>query len=128
MQPKAHNDRGSVAVEFVLVAPLVLFIFAAVVQVCLAMYVHSTLVACAAEGARAAAMADGSETQAVARTNAALQTSMVSGVVENITVANTVTEGAPVVAVTIDAKLPLIGLLGPTGMTVTGHAIREDAL
>lgn len=122
------RDRGSAPVEFVLVAPLVLFIFAAVLQVCLAMYVRSTLISCAAEGARAAAMADGSQVQGIARTQSALDTSLISGVVDDIQVSQQVEQGLPVMAVTIQAKLPLIGLLGPTSMEVSGHAVREDLL
>ena len=125
---RTARDRGSAPVEFVLVAPLVLFIFAAVAQVCLAMYVRSTLISCAAEGARAAAMADGSQTQGISRTYSALETSLISGVVEDIEVMQETEEGMPVMAVAIQAKLPLIGLLGPTSMTVVGHSLREDLL
>ena len=50
MRRIALNQRGSAVVEFVLVAPLVILVFAAVAQICLASYVRSTLIACAAEG------------------------------------------------------------------------------
>jgi hypothetical protein len=36
-------------------------------------------------------------------------------------------DGLPVMAVRIDAVLPLIGLLGPASVTVEGHALREEA-
>jgi hypothetical protein len=51
------RGRGSAAVEFVLVAPLVLLIFLAILQVALAAYVRTTLTSVAAEAARVGALA-----------------------------------------------------------------------
>ncbi|MGB5017615.1 MAG: TadE family protein, partial [Candidatus Nanopelagicales bacterium] len=71
----SEHQRGSAAVEFVLVAPLVLLIFAALVQIGIAVHVRATLVACAAEGARAGAEATDVESAALAGTRRALRSS-----------------------------------------------------
>ncbi|NQU37541.1 MAG: pilus assembly protein [Actinobacteria bacterium] len=124
---QAHTrDRGSAVVEFVLVAPLVLFLFAAIAQISFVSYVRSTLIACAAEGARAGALADADSTTAKRRTRVALGDSVVSGLVRSIDVSPERKNGIDTVAVTVTAKLPLVGLLGPTKLRVTGHSLAED--
>ena len=126
MRRIALNQRGSAVVEFVLVAPLVILVFAAVAQICLASYVRSTLIACAAEWARAGAEQDADRFVAVNRTKNALSDSIAGGTVEHIDVGRSRGQGAETVAVTITARLPLFGLLGPTTLTVTGHALSES--
>lgn len=120
-----QNETGSAAVEFVLVLPIVLFCFVAVAQVILVAHVRATLVSAAAEGARAGANANASSAVAVKRTRIALDSSAVGSSAESINSRNTVVHGNPVVQVTIQAKLPLIGLLGPSSLEVEGHALRE---
>lgn len=122
-----RRQRGSAPVEFVLVAPLVLLVFAAIVQVCLAVHVRATLVAAAAEGARAAAESGGTEASAIRRTRVALSTSVADGVVDDITVRRGNEGGLPVQIVEIKATLPLVGLVGPTALTVTGRALQEGS-
>ncbi len=119
------GDRGSAPVEFVLVAPLVLLVFCAIVQIGLAGYVRTTLVAAAAEGARAGAAADSNTAIAIRRTRAAVATSIAEGVVEDVTASERTDGGVPVIAVTVHARLPLFGLLGPASLKVTGRALRE---
>lgn len=119
------SDSGSAPVEFVLVAPLVMLIFAAVLQLGLAAHVRSTLVAAAAEGARAGAEAGAPPGAAVSRTKAAVADSLADGVVEDIDVTTRREGGVPLVAVTIRARLPLFGLLGPSSLEVNGRALRE---
>jgi Flp pilus assembly protein TadG len=120
------TDRGSAVVEFVLVAPLVLFLFAAIAQISFVSYARSTLIACAAEGARAGALSDSDSTTAQRRTKAALGDSVVAGLVYAINVAEERRNGIDTVAVTVTAKLPLVGLLGPTTLHVTGRSLQED--
>ncbi len=122
---KITGSRGSAIVEFVLVAPLVMLVFAAVCQLALASYVRSTLIACAAEGARAGAQFDADRKVAVRRTEAAIATSIAADTVTKIDATSRRTQGAPVMAVTITARLPLFGLLGPTSLSVTGHSLQE---
>jgi Flp pilus assembly protein TadG len=120
------RDRGSAIVEFVLVAPLVLFLFVGVAQIAFAGYVRSTLIACAAEGARAGALADADPKTAKRRTQVALDQSVAADLVEAIDVTNERSGSLPTVAVTLTARLPLFGMLGPTSLKVTGHALREQ--
>jgi len=112
-------------VELTLVAPLVLLLFAALVQIGMAGYLRTTLIAAAADGARAGAMSGAAPGTATSRARAALADSLAAGIVEDVSEARTVQAGAAAVTVTIQARLPLVGLLGPSAMTVTGRALRE---
>lgn len=120
-----RDDRGSAVVDAVLVLPLLVLLAVAVLQVMLALHVRSTLVAAAAEGARAAALAGADERAGVARTRALLQDTVSSSVVRGISARAERRDGLDVLAIRIDADLPLIGLLGPSVLTVEGHALRE---
>lgn len=121
------DQRGSALVEFVLVAPLVLILFAAVIQVCLVVHVRSTLVAAAAEGARVGARVGAGANSAQDRARAAAESSLAAGLIEAVYVRKESDRGSTVVAVQIKARLPLFGLLGPSVLDVTGHALQEGA-
>lgn len=123
----AGADTGSAAVDFALVAPLVLVIFAAIMQIGLAGYLRATLAAAAADGARAGAMSGATAGTATRRTQAAIDDGVAAGVVLAVRERRTVEAGLPTIAVTIEARIPVLGLLGPTGMTVTGRALQEAA-
>ena len=75
---------------------------------------------------RAGAEQDADRFVAVNRTKNALSDSIAAGTVEHIDVGRSRGQGAETVAVTITARLPLFGLLGPTTLTVTGHALSES--
>jgi Flp pilus assembly protein TadG len=120
-----HADRGSAVVEFALVAPLVLLVALAVIQVALAMHVRATLTSAAAEGARAAALAGADPAAGVRRTRALLEQNLAGTVVRAIAAGPATVDGLPVMAVRVEAELPLLGLLGTTSMSVEGHALRE---
>jgi hypothetical protein len=47
--------------------------------------------------------------------------------VQQVTVQRELRSGVLVVSVRIDARLPLLGMLGPTAMQVEGHALQEFA-
>ena len=49
----------------------------------------------------------------------------VIGVVESVDVRPVTSGGLRTVEVVIRARLPLVGLLGPSGLAVTGHALDE---
>ena len=120
-----REDRGSSVVEFALVAPLVLAVAVGVLQVVLALHVRSTLTAAAAEGARAGALAGSSTVVAERRTRDVLANVLGGGVAERVEAYRTRIDGVPVVRVSVTGRLPLIGLLGPTALTVDGHAMQE---
>ncbi len=120
------TDRGSAIVDFALVSGLVAMVFAAVIQVTLAVHVRNTLVDCAAEGARYAALADRTPEDGVERARALISTSLAPGYADDVTAVDTELHGLPVVEVRVSAPLPVAGLLGPGGvLSVSGHAIRE---
>ena len=122
---RARGDEGSAVVEFALVTPLLLVLLLGVLQIALAMHVRATLTAAAAEGARVAALSGSSLSRGEQRTRDVLTDSLAGGGVAGVTASRERLEGVTVVEVTVTASLPLIGLLGPTSLQVTGHAVQE---
>ncbi|WP_258726469.1 TadE family protein [Cellulomonas sp. NS3] len=122
------GERGSAAVDFALVGGLITLLFAGVVQLTLVQHVRSTLVDCAAEGARYAALADRAPQDGVARTRALIESALSDAYAQDVSALRTRLDGRDVVEVTVTAPLPVAGLLGPVGaLTVRGHALAEDA-
>ena len=105
--------------------PLVLLIFFAVVQIALLTFTRTTLIACAAEGARAGAASGNSLVAAERHTRQALDVSLVGDVVASIDSRVGRRAGITTIAVDIQARLPLVGLFGPTTQTVTAHSLAE---
>ena len=124
-QALLREDRGSAVVEFVLVTPLVLLVALGVLQVVLFLHVRTTLVAAAAEGARIAALHGGTLQAGERRTRTVLADALAGEVVETVRAQRRTEDGLPVVAVTVTARIPLLGLLGPSGLSVRGHAVVE---
>lgn len=123
---RLRSDRGSAVVEFALVAPLVLVVALGVLQVALALHVRSTLTAAAAEGARAGALAYSGAGVAERRTREVIDDALGPQAADVISASVTRLNGVPVVRVAVTGRLPLIGMLGPTVMTVEGHAMAEQ--
>jgi Flp pilus assembly protein TadG len=121
-----RGDDGSAVVEFVVVVPLLVLLLLAVVQVGLALHVRSTLVSAAAEGARVAAVAGGDRAVAERRTREALASTLADGVVESVSARRRTVGGVAAIELEIRARLPLVGLLGPTSLVVQGHAVAEQ--
>ena len=122
---RLREDRGSAVVEFALVTPLLLLVALAVLQVVLALHVRSTLTAAAAEGARAGALAGAGLAVAESRTRDVLDDALGGDAAQDVVASRTRLEGVEVVRVLVTARLPLLGTLGPTALTVEGHAIAE---
>lgn len=122
--PGADRERGSAAVEFVLVGTLVVLIGLAVVQLVLALHVRNTLTSSAYEGARYAAQADRSLTDGQQRSLEMVGQAL-GGIDVEPTVSAEVHDGAEVVLVTLEAPVPLVGLWGPGTMTVAARAFVE---
>ncbi|MFM7213058.1 MAG: TadE family protein [Actinomycetota bacterium] len=120
-----REDRGSSVIEFALVAPLVLAVAVGVLQVVLALHVRSTLTAAAAEGARAGALAGSSTLVAERRTREVLSDALGGDADESVKAQRIRLDGVPAVRVSVSGRLPLIGLLGPSTLTVDGHAMQE---
>ncbi|MBT2499581.1 pilus assembly protein [Agromyces sp. ISL-38] len=123
----ARDERGSAVAEFTLVGVLLTVLALAVVQLALALHVRNTLLDAAAEGARYAALAGSSAADGVARTKDLIGAAISAEYAQDVAAAQSSIGGVPVVAVTVRATLPVIGLLGvERGLEVTGHAAVES--
>ena len=122
-----RGERGSALVEFALVAPLLVLVAVAVMQVALTLHVRSTLTTAAAEGARAAALAGSELSAGERRTRDLLDGNLASSVVTGVHASRILERGVVMTQIQIDARLPLFGLLGPDLLQVTGHALEEHA-
>lgn len=118
-------ESGSAVIDAVLVVPMLMLVAASVLQVALALHVRSALTAAAGEAARAAALAGAAPSAASGRVQTLLVGTMAGAAVRSVRQEAGVEGGLPVVTVRIEATLPLLGLLGPTGLVVDGHALRE---
>lgn len=124
LSPAADRERGSAAVEFVLVGTLVVLIGLAVVQLVLALHIRNTLTSSAYEGARYSAQADQSLADGERR-SAQMVSSALGGIDVTSTASTETLDGAEVVLMTLEAPVPLVGLWGPGTMTVTARAFVE---
>ncbi len=109
----------------VLVGALVTLLFAAVLQLALALHVRATLIDCAAEGARYGALADRSPEQGAARSVQLATASLSPAFAQDVSAGRAEIDGLAVVEVEMTAPLPVLGLLGPSALTVRGHALAE---
>jgi Flp pilus assembly protein TadG len=122
------RDDGSAAVDFVLVGTLVTLLFLAVVQLGIDYHVRNVLAASLAEGARYGANADVADAgQGAQRANALIKRALGSSYAHATAGPYEDIDGAPVVTVTADVRLPLIAWFLPVGPTVhvAGHAVME---
>ena len=126
MKAWGRKDSGSAIVDFVLVAPLLIAVALAILQVILVMHVRTVLTSAAAEGARAAALAGADPRAGERRARAIIDETIASDSVERIVVRRQMAGGATIMALDIEARLPLLGLLGPTVMHVRGHSLQEQ--
>ncbi len=121
---RLRSDEGTAPVEFALVTPLLLLVALAVLQLTLLLHVRSVAIGAAAEGARLAAMSD--EAAGEERTLAILSMSIAGAAIHDTVVRVDRAGPVPVAAVDVTLDMPLIGLLGPIEMTVTGRAVIES--
>ncbi len=109
-----------------LVGALTTVLFAAVLQLALALHVRATLVDCAAEGARYGALADRTPEQGADRARDLIEMSLAPRFADQVQAEVTTVAGLEVVRVRVVAPLPVIGLIGPAGvLEVDGHALLE---
>lgn len=127
MRYSGRKDSGSAIVDFVLVVPLLIAVALAILQVILVMHVRTVLTSAAAEGARAAALAGADPRAGERRARAIIDETIASNSVERIVVRRQMAGGATIMALDIEARLPLLGLLGPTVIQVRGHSLQERA-
>jgi Flp pilus assembly protein TadG len=120
-----RDESGSAVAEFVMVSALLTVLTLAVLQLGLALLVRNTLVDAAAEGARFGALADNSPRDGVERAVDLISTALGDGYAGEVTAAAGSYLGQPAIVVTVRAPLPLIGLIGPSALEVSGHAAVE---
>ncbi|HET6817395.1 MAG TPA: TadE family protein [Mycobacteriales bacterium] len=123
------RDAGSAAVDFVLVGSLVTLLFLAVLQLGIDFHVRNVLAASVAEGARYGANADVANPAAGAdRANALITRALGSRYAHAMPAPPGQVDGAPVVTVEADVRLPLVAWFLPDGprVHVAGHALLES--
>ncbi len=109
-----------------MVTALVLVLVVAVLQLALALYVRNVLVDAAGEGARYGALLGATDADAVARTRDLVDLTLADGYVRRVTAERITRDGTTLVRVSVEAPLPVIGLVGPSrGLRVDGHAVPE---
>jgi Flp pilus assembly protein TadG len=123
---RLRDDGGSAVVDFTLVGILLTFLFLALLQLGLALYVRNTLVASAAEGARYGANADRTPSDGAGVTRRLIRVSLADSFADDVTSGTETVDGVLTVVVHVNARLPVFGLLGPPrAISVRGHAFEE---
>ncbi|MBA4247859.1 MAG: pilus assembly protein TadE [Microbacterium sp.] len=126
MRTRLADDRGSAAVEFVLVGVLLTLVTLSVLQVAFALHVRTTLIDAAAEGARFAALADSSLPAGIERSRELITAALGPSYAQSISAGMGAYGGHPVVIVTVSSPLPLIGMIGiDDTLEVSGRAALE---
>lgn len=97
-----------------------------VIQLGLALLIRNTVQDAASEGARYAALADNRPEDGVSRTTQLIEAAIGPAYAKSVRIAPGSYNGFPAYTVTVDAPLPLFGLIGISrGLEVTGHAAVE---
>lgn len=120
-----RDDRGSAMAEFTMVVGLLTLVVLSVMQLALGLHVRNVLQDAAAEGARYGALVGSSPAAGIDRTRALIETAIGSDYARSITAATTTVAGHPALRLTVQAPLPVLGLVGPTTLEVQGSAALE---
>ena len=121
-----RRERGAAVVDFVLVLVVLLPLVMGILQVALVMQVRNTLAAAASEGARVAATADRGPGDGVAATREQIGDAIAGRYAEDVSVRPVSIDGAPGVEITVRARVPALGLGGPSiEVEVSGRAVEE---
>lgn len=123
-------ERGAATVDFVLVGALVTVMFLAVLQLGIDLYVRNVLAACLADGARYGANADiASAAAGAAKANSEISRSLGVPYATAYAMPSGEVDGAPVIEVAAEVRLPLLAWFLPVGPTVhaSGEALLEPS-
>lgn len=122
-----RRDSGSAAVDFTLISLILIPLVLGIMQVGLCLHVRNTMAAAASEGARIAAR-DGSSLQIGENaTRKRIATTIAERFAGGVAAGRSTVAGAPGVEVVAVAKVPALGLFGPSvTIRVTGHAVLEQ--
>ncbi len=89
---------------------------------------RNTLVDAAGEGARVGALVGRDGGDARARTEELVSSALSDRLAQDVSATTEHIDGVQTVVVTVRAPLPVLGLVGPRWLEVTGHAVDEKAL
>lgn len=121
-----RSEQGVAVVEFVLVMTLLIPLVLGIAQLALVLHVRNTLAAAASEGARAAAPIGATPADGVAQTRRMIRQTLADRYAANVSARWTSVRGVPTAQVDVRARVPALGLFGPSvAVTVRGHAVRE---
>ncbi|TFB80884.1 pilus assembly protein [Terrimesophilobacter mesophilus] len=122
----AQDESGSAVAEFVMVGALLTVLTLSVIQLGLALLIRNTVLDAAAEGARFAALADNGLADGIERTKNLITVALGPGYARHVAAEYGTYLGHPAAIVTVEAPLPLIGLIGiDRALEVAGHAAVE---
>lgn len=115
-------------VDFVLVGALLTVVFVALVQLAVVLHVRNTLIDCATEGARYAALADRNPADGAFRTRELISAALSEGYAQDVSAEEVTYDGMSTVEIRVTAPLPVAGLLGVGRIvSVRGHALEEGS-
>lgn len=110
-----------------MVSALLTLVFAAVLQIGLAMHVRNTVVDSAIAGARIAAAADRTTDDGAKHTALLISTALSSSYADDVRVTTSPAGPHTLVTVTVRTPVPVAGLVGPDDMwELQGRALVED--
>ena len=123
---RAAHERGAAVVDFVLIMVLLVPLVLGVAQVALVLHVRNTAAAAASEGARASAPLGATPADGAARTRSMIRAALADRYADDVTATRTTIGGAPGTEVVVRARVPALGLFGPSvPITVRGHAVSD---
>lgn len=126
LRARLSSDRGSAVVDFALVAPLLLLVVGAVMQLVLIWHVRVVMTSAAQEGARGAAKLGANVAEVEQLVAGRLEGSLASGLVRNVEVGLTNHLGVEAASVKVWGRLPMLGLLGPNALEVSAVSVIEN--
>ena len=123
---RAAHERGAAVVDFVLIMVLLVPLVLGVAQVALVLHVRNTAAAAASEGARASAPLGATPADGAARTRSMIRDALADRYADDVTATRTTIGGVPGTEVVVRARVPALGLFGPSvPITVRGHAVSD---
>lgn len=119
------DSQGSAVAEFVMITTLLVLIAMTLIQLALVLHVRNTLIDAASNGAHYGALANRSSADAQDRTQRLIAESLHAGFAGNVGVQTAQIGESQVITVSVDTRVPLIGLL-PNGwdLHVQGEAVK----
>jgi Flp pilus assembly protein TadG len=123
-----RGEHGAAVVDFVLIMMLLVPLVLGIAQVALVLHVRNTLAAAASEGARSSAPLGATPADGAQQTRRIIRDALHDRYASDVSATWTTVDGVPATQVDVRAKVPALGLFGPTvSVSVSGHAVREVA-